>query len=104
MTYQNRQTMRGDFVVTAVIHYIEFPEDVKMVFHGMTKQKNNGDFLIVIDSMLAQSEQIRTKEHELAHILLDHFYADDRSIQDLEKEADDFAFMRSGLKPEKTLN
>ena len=81
-------------MITAEILYIDFPEEIKGIVSGMTRLKNDGNYLIAIDSALSESEQIKTREHELAHIFLDHFHADELPLSDLENQADLLAAQR----------
>lgn len=51
------------------IRSIKLPDKVK----GVTVTDPNGDFNVYINTKLSQSEQMKTADHEIRHIELNHF-------------------------------
>lgn len=52
------------------IHMVSLPSYVR----GLTIPDENGDFTIIINDNLDDLVQRKTLEHELQHVILDHFY------------------------------
>lgn len=72
------------------IIYKAFPEPLRGVVRGLTSLK--GDlYTILIDALLSDPERKETVKHELSHIVLGHLLEDQRSVEDLEREADAYA-------------
>lgn len=65
------------------IHMLPLPTKV----HALTIPDENGDFTIVVNSNLDDLMQRRALEHELSHIVLNHFY-DDNDVAEDEKAAE----------------
>lgn len=70
------------------LYYAPFPQTLTGIVRGMvSRSKETGRFLIVIDSNLPPAEQENTLKHELAHILLNHLETAG-NIREQEAEAD----------------
>ena len=70
--------------------YRDFPNAAQGQVYGLTQQRQ-GYCLIWIDSAAPADRQAAALRHELAHIALDHFSDNARSLRQLEAEADSFA-------------
>ncbi len=68
------------------IHELQLP----MCIHATTLPDSNGDFTILLNSLLCRKAKQKALEHELVHIKKDHFYDDCMEIADEESEANDF--------------
>jgi len=77
---------RSEAIALSKIHFIPMPSDV----YGVTAPTRSGRYVIAINSAMPPADQARTLEHELAHIMLDHF-DDPRDIRTVEHEADELA-------------
>lgn len=72
------------------IIYKAFPEPLSGSVRGMTQLR--GDlYIVLVDALLDDSERKETLKHELSHIVLGHFLDDQRSVEELEAEADSHA-------------
>lgn len=72
--------------------YKAFPDALRGVVRGLTSFR--GDlYIILIDACLSDSEREKTLKHELSHILLGHFIDDQKSVEEMEREADQHADM-----------
>lgn len=65
------------------VHELQLP----MCIHATTIPDNNGDFTIILNSLLSPKAKIEALEHELVHIKMNHFYNDFLEITDDEMEA-----------------
>lgn len=72
------------------ILYKCFPDALKGSVRGFTSTRGKS-YIIMIDSDLGDPERKKTLKHELSHILLGHFEDQDRSVDELEREAIDHA-------------
>ena len=72
------------------LDYRPFPAECRGAVTGMTCLCG-GQLQILIDSTAPAAEQAETLRHELSHIALDHFDDTNRSIQQIEAEADSYA-------------
>ena len=70
--------------------YRAFPDAAQGQVCGLTQQRQ-GYCLILIDSAAPTERQAAALRHELAHVALNHFSDNARSLQQLEAEADSFA-------------
>lgn len=77
--------MKGLFVDDIFIHELQLP----MTVHASTLPDNNGDYTIIINSLLSAETKRETLQHELVHIKKGHFYDDCLDIAEDEKEAND---------------
>lgn len=68
------------------VHYIPLPEGI----HGAVKPTAEG-YIIAINSALSEQERARTLEHELMHIMRNHF-SDERPIREIEAEAENMTY------------
>lgn len=76
---------------TVTIYYAPLPQEIPIgEISGVTHQMQNGNYSVLIDARLSAAEQERTRRHEMAHILLNHFDAE-MDIEAIEAEADEFA-------------
>jgi hypothetical protein len=67
------------------VHELQLP----MCIHATTIPDNNGDFTIILNSLLSPRVKKEALEHELVHIKMNHFYNDCLEIADEEMEAND---------------
>lgn len=67
------------------IHELQLP----MCVHATTLPDSNGDFTILLNSLLCPKVKKEALEHELVHIKKDHFYNDCMEVADEESEAND---------------
>ena len=72
------------------IIYKAFPAALRGVVRGLTSLRGNL-YTVLIDALLDDPERKETLKHELAHIVLGHLLDDQRSVEDLEREADAYA-------------
>ena len=68
---------------------VELPAGIE----GFVTELRAGRFVIVLNSSLTAQEQEKTLRHELAHIRLNHFSQDNKSIREIEQEAEILAAM-----------
>ncbi len=66
------------------IHMLPLPAKV----HALTIPDESGDFTIIVNSDLDEMVQRRALEHELQHVVLNHFY-DSNDVAEDEREAND---------------
>ena len=76
---------REEALALSDIHYLPFPYDVS----GCVMPSHER-YLIGINAALSEEQKQEAIDHELAHILLDHF-SDDRLLSEIEAEADRFS-------------
>ena len=69
------------------IIYKPFPEPLRGIVRALTSLQGNL-YTILIDALLDDSERKEAIKHELSHIVLGHFLDDQRSVEELEAEAD----------------
>ena len=75
-------------LAVATIYYVELPDKI----NGITTPEPEADgFVIAINSKIDDFGQRIALEHELAHIRLGHFYDKTKSIETIEREADELA-------------
>lgn len=66
--------------------------DVDIIGYPMPRKikgfvnKDNGKYIIVVNNQISQEQQIKALEHEINHLVNDHFYAED--IEDIERRCD----------------
>lgn len=70
--------------------YRPFPVECSGLIYGVT-QSTGGRIVIFIDSAQDEHTQRMALRHELAHIVCGHMTDTTRSVQQLEKEADEYA-------------
>lgn len=68
------------------IHMLPLPTKV----HALTIPDENGDFTIIVNSNLDDLMQRKALEHELNHVVLNHFY-DENDVAEDEIEAETIA-------------
>ena len=66
------------------VRLVELPRTV----NGVTLPNDDGTFDIYLNSLLTEDEQKTALEHEVEHIIQDHFYNDVKPIRQIEAEAD----------------
>ena len=66
------------------VRLVELPRTV----NGVTLPNDDGTFDIYLNSFLTEDEQKTALEHEIEHIIQDHFYNDVKPIRQIEAEAD----------------
>ena len=66
------------------VRLVELPRTV----NGVTLPNDDGTFDIYLNSLLTEDEQKTALEHEIEHIIQDHFYNDVKPIRQIEAEAD----------------
>ena len=66
------------------VRLVELPRTV----NGVTLPNDDGTFDIYLNSLLTEDEQRTALEHEIEHIIQDHFYNDVKPIRQIEAEAD----------------
>ena len=69
---------------TYFVRYIEFP----MAVRGVTVPNDDGTFDIYINDLLCDCKKEECLEHEVRHIMQDHFYSDIIPIGEIERLAD----------------
>ena len=72
------------------IIYKAFPAALRGVVRGLTSLRGNL-YTVLIDALLDDPERKETLKHELSHVVLGHLLEDQRSVEDLEREADAYA-------------
>lgn len=70
--------------------YQPFPAAVKGNVFGVTCYQS-GRYVVLIDRDLDAIQREKTLRHELSHILLGHFTDDQKSLEEMEREADQHA-------------
>ena len=66
------------------VRTVEFPRTV----NGVTLPNDDGTFDIYLNAALTEDEQKTALEHEIEHIIQDHFYNDVKPLRQIEAEAD----------------
>ena len=66
------------------VRLVELPRTV----NGVTLPNDDGTFDIYLNSLLTEDEQRTALEHEIEHIIQDHFYNDVKPLRQIEAEAD----------------
>ena len=66
------------------VRLVELPRTV----NGVTLPNDDSTFDIYLNSLLTEDEQKTALEHEIEHIIQDHFYNDVKPIRQIEAEAD----------------
>ena len=66
------------------VRLVELPRTV----NGVTLPNDDGTFDIYLNSLLTEDEQKAALEHEVEHIIQDHFYNDVKPLRQIEAEAD----------------
>ena len=66
------------------VRLVELPRTV----NGVTLPNDDGTFDIYLNRLLTDDEQKTALEHEIEHIIQDHFYNDVKPIRQIEAEAD----------------
>ena len=66
------------------VRLVELPRTV----NGVTLPNDDGTFDIYLNSLLTEDEQKTALEHEIEHIIQDHFYNDVKPLRQIEAEAD----------------
>jgi len=67
--------------------YVALPSAVK----GVTVPNDDGSFSIYINSALPDAQQRATLDHEVRHIVRDHFYNDRATVAEVETDAETVA-------------
>lgn len=68
--------------------YFVRPIELPRTVNGVTLPNDDGTFDIYLNSLLTEDEQKTALEHEIEHIIQDHFYNDVKPILQIEAEAD----------------
>ena len=68
---------------------VELPAGIE----GFVTELRAGRYVVCLNSRLPAEERARALRHEVAHIRLNHFSQDNKSIQEMEQEADLLAAM-----------
>ena len=77
------------------LFYRSFPDNIIDV-RGITEYDvKRNRFTILINTNISEAEQLHTLRHELAHIFLNHHFQLDRSLEEIENEADHYADVMS---------
>ena len=77
------------------LFYRSFPDNIIDV-RGITEYDvKRNRFTILINTNLSAAEQQHTLRHELSHIALNHHFQLDRSLEEVEDEADHYADVMS---------
>ena len=66
------------------VRLVELPRTV----NGVTLPNDDSTFDIYLNSLLTEDEQKTALEHEIEHIIQDHFYNDVKPLRQIEAEAD----------------
>lgn len=66
------------------VRLVELPRTV----NGVTLPNDDGTFDIYLNRLLTDDEQKTALEHEIEHIIQDHFYNDVKPLRQIEAEAD----------------
>ena len=66
------------------VRLVELPRTV----NGVTLPNDDGTFDIYLNRLLTEDEQKTALEHEIEHIIQDHFYNDVKPLRQIEAEAD----------------
>lgn len=66
------------------VRLVELPRTV----NGVTLPNDDGTFDIYLNAALTEDEQKTALEHEIEHIIQDHFYNDVKPLRQIEAEAD----------------
>ncbi|MCQ2439449.1 MAG: hypothetical protein MJ074_06780 [Oscillospiraceae bacterium] len=69
---------------TYFVRVIELPPTV----NGVSVPNSDGTFDIYINALLCEERRQECLQHEIRHIIEDHFYQDTKSVTQLEAEAD----------------
>lgn len=67
------------------VRRVEFPN---MASESVVVSHGDGTFTIYINTLFCEERQQECLEHELRHLEAEHFYRDDMSIQQIERQAD----------------
>lgn len=70
----------------AYVRFVPLPLSVE----GTTVPNPDGSCDIYINSEIARERQLEALKHEVGHVVRDHLYDDTKSLEDKEKEADDY--------------
>lgn len=70
--------------------YKSFPASVKGYVFGATGYQS-GRYVVLIDRDLDDVQREKALRHELSHILLGHFTDDQKSLEEIEREAEQYA-------------
>ena len=77
------------------LFYKKFPDNITDI-HGIAEYDvNRNMFTILINTNISEAEQLHTLRHELSHIVLNHHFQLDRSLEEIENEADHYADVMS---------
>ncbi len=76
------------------VRYVDFPETVR----GVTVPNDDGTFDIYISRRLSPAGQRACLEHEIRHIMENHFYSEDE-VENLERAADGEAVPKPASPP-----
>ena len=77
---------KAEALALSAIYYLPLPDDI----HGCTIETKSGRFIIAINAALPEAQKAKTLNHELSHIMLNHF-SDKRPLHEIEAEADRLA-------------
>lgn len=67
------------------VRYVEFPN---MASESVVVSHGDGTFTVYINTRFSQERQEERLRHEIKHLTDEHFYRDDLSIQQIERQAD----------------
>ena len=77
------------------LFYKPFPNNITDV-HGVAEYDvKQNRFTILINTNISEAEQMHTLRHELSHIALNHHSQLNRSLEEIENEADVYADIMS---------
>lgn len=70
------------------VRHVEFPN---MASESVVVSHGDGTFTIYINTLFCEERQQERLEHEIHHLEEEHFYRDDMSIRQIERQADGLA-------------
>ena len=79
--------------------YYVYPVDFPTRVEGIVTPNSDGTFSIYINRNLSEAKQLETLQHEIRHILKDHFYEEQKALRDKEREADGLAPLPDNAPP-----
>lgn len=77
------------------VRFVEFPN---MASESVVASHGDGTFTIYINTLFCEERQRDRLKHELRHLEKEHFYRDEMSIADIERQADGYLAAESPRK------
>lgn len=83
------------------VRFVEFPN---MASESVVASHGDGTFTIYINTLFCEERQKDRLQHELRHLEENHFYRDELTITQIERQADDIPEPKEKREPERLPN